>query len=89
MSRTRLVKERSKQRPIGKPIAEVTKASRHFVGVVFVVIAAITIVTTITVFLPWSHRLLTLRVLLMVAVMMGALLVALWHWRRSQDWSAP
>jgi len=85
MNRMKLMKERSTQRPKGKPIAEMTKAARRFVGVVFVIIAAITIVTAITVFLPWSHRLLTLRVLSMVAVIMGALLVALWHWRGSQD----
>ena len=85
MNRMTLMKKRTTQRNIGKPITERTGAARRFVGVVFVIITAIAIATAITVFLPWSHRLLALRVLSMVTVMMGGLLVALWHWRRLRD----
>jgi hypothetical protein len=48
-----------------------------------------TLITTVllgiavaTVYLPWVHQLLTLRVLGIVAVMMYGLLAVLWHWRK-------
>jgi uncharacterized membrane protein len=88
MNRTTEMMDQSTQRRAGEPIAEMTKAAHRFAGIVFVIIVAITIVTAIAPLLPWSHRLLTLRVVSTAAVMMGALVVALWHWRRSQDSSA-
>jgi uncharacterized membrane protein len=83
MNRTTEIKDQSAQRRAGEPVVEMTKAAHRFAGVVFVIIAAIIIVTAIATVLPWSHRLLTLRVVSIAAVMMGALVVALWHWRRS------
>jgi uncharacterized membrane protein len=82
MNRTTEMKDQSAQRRPGEPIAAMTKAAHRFAGVVFVIIVAITIVTAIAAFQPWSHRLLTLRVVSIGAAMMGALVVALWHWRR-------
>jgi uncharacterized membrane-anchored protein len=58
---------------------------RKLFAIANVVLVTLVVLGSATAVLPRSQRLLTFRVLALIAVMMGALLLFLWHWHRPAD----
>jgi len=77
-----MINRRSKQLRSTDAVGRKNHVNLRVLGVGTLITTVLLGIAAATVYLPWVHQLLTLRVLGIVAVMMYTLLAVLWYWRK-------